>query len=330
MIPASRASVALFDAPSDTAMTLLIDRDGEVSGHRNVPLSDFRKSFAGEDNGGCMEIPLRVQDSEIGSLCLNIDGQASFEPEHESIAREVAGPLAIRHPRRKTVRGSGCQQKTSPLSLSATCPGPGAGAPQHCPGTARRNRPELDRAEAIIGNVRARIRFATGRGCRRGEVNHAQPARPGPRSFAGSPAGHARRPGTPSGVVSGSPIDIRGKPESRWISGIPGLEVRFDPEAETAAFRIVQEALTNIARHSGSQRADVRVVAASDALVVTVEDEGVGFVLQNAIEAGASSGLSGMQERVSLLGGNLTIDTGPDRGTSLTAEFPLNGKQETS
>ena len=99
---------------------------------------------------------------------------------------------------------------------------------------------------------------------------------------------------------------------------------RFFPELETAAFRIVQEALTNIARHSGASEAMVRIWVSLDTLIVEVEDKGNGFDAQSALATGQSSGLPGMRERASLLGGNFSIESHIGIGTRLTAEWNLS------
>jgi signal transduction histidine kinase len=103
-----------------------------------------------------------------------------------------------------------------------------------------------------------------------------------------------------------------------------GLEGRrFAPEVETAAYRIVQEALTNVARHAGVSEAAVRVWCDQDLLSIRVEDQGVGFVPEALLDAGVSTGLSGMHERMALLGGHLAIEAAPGAGVRLTAEIPL-------
>lgn len=101
------------------------------------------------------------------------------------------------------------------------------------------------------------------------------------------------------------------------------LDTRFRPEVETAVYRIVQEALTNIARHACAAEAEVMTLVEGDMLVVTVEDKGVGFEPEAVIVMKESVGLSGMRERLALLGGRLKIDSAPGRGTRLRAEIPL-------
>ncbi|MGH9945601.1 MAG: PAS domain-containing protein [Pyrinomonadaceae bacterium] len=97
---------------------------------------------------------------------------------------------------------------------------------------------------------------------------------------------------------------------------------RFSPEIETAAFRIVQEALTNVARHSGSGNAAVRIVADPKRLTIEIEDNGIGFEPEKALAAGQSNGLTGMRERATLLGGTFKVESN-SRRTRLTAEWRL-------
>lgn len=104
-----------------------------------------------------------------------------------------------------------------------------------------------------------------------------------------------------------------------------GLEGRrFSPELETAAFRIVQEALTNIARHSAAEEAVIRIWADKNRLSIQIEDDGKGFEPEAAFAAHQSNGLAGMRERVLLTGGNFNINSHPGIGTRLTAEWNLS------
>jgi PAS domain S-box-containing protein len=102
-----------------------------------------------------------------------------------------------------------------------------------------------------------------------------------------------------------------------------GLEQRFPADVETAAYRIVQEALTNVARHAGVSEATVRLWANSDRLHIQVEDQGAGFDPRAALAASVSSGLVGMRERATLAGGQLMIEAAPGSGAHLMVEFPL-------
>lgn len=94
-------------------------------------------------------------------------------------------------------------------------------------------------------------------------------------------------------------------------------------EAELAVYRIVQEALSNVVRHSGATRAAVRVVREPDRLVVTVEDDGHGFDVPRVRAAGRGLGLFGMGERAAYLGGRVDVQSAPGTGTRVRAEIPL-------
>ncbi|MER3427323.1 MAG: hypothetical protein C4334_04345 [Pyrinomonas sp.] len=107
-----------------------------------------------------------------------------------------------------------------------------------------------------------------------------------------------------------------------------GLEERrFPPEVETAAYRIVQEALTNIARHAQVDEATVQVLADEQTILINVEDRGVGFDPEVVFKTNETSGLAGMRERAVLLGGQLTIDSRPRGGTRLTAVLRVEGNE---
>jgi PAS domain S-box-containing protein len=101
-----------------------------------------------------------------------------------------------------------------------------------------------------------------------------------------------------------------------------GLEGRrFDPEVETTAYRIVQEALTNAARHSRANRASIRVYAGAGQLEIRIEDEGQGFDPELALAK--NRGLRGMRERAKLLGGTLDVDSEIGRGARIRLVLPL-------
>ncbi len=103
-----------------------------------------------------------------------------------------------------------------------------------------------------------------------------------------------------------------------------GLEGRrFKPEVETAAYRIAQEALTNIARHARVDEATVRVWADQDTLGLQIEDLGSGFDPETALAEGNTSGLAGMRERAILSGGQFTVESHLGIGSRLMAEWHL-------
>jgi|GEM_PF-3214704 len=94
-------------------------------------------------------------------------------------------------------------------------------------------------------------------------------------------------------------------------------------DVSLAAYRIVQEALTNAARHARVSEIDVRVGTSAGSLLLEIKDEGVGFD-PSGLSVGRGVGLSGMRERVLALGGKLTIRSSPGTGTSLRAQLPLH------
>jgi signal transduction histidine kinase len=104
-----------------------------------------------------------------------------------------------------------------------------------------------------------------------------------------------------------------------------GLDRRFAPELETAAYRIVQEALTNVARHARVGEAAVRVWVDAEFLEVQIEDQGAGFDPDATWVACRSSGLAGMRERALLLGGRLAVESTPGGGTHVLAQLPVAG-----
>ena len=96
---------------------------------------------------------------------------------------------------------------------------------------------------------------------------------------------------------------------------------RLPQDVETTLYRIVQEALTNVVRHAKATRADVVLERRGNCMLVIVEDDGVGFDPGKTRETG-HLGLMGMQERAEMLGGTLTIESLPGKGTTLFAEVP--------
>jgi len=105
-------------------------------------------------------------------------------------------------------------------------------------------------------------------------------------------------------------------------AGLAG--VRLPGEVETALFRIVQEAVANVVKHSGARRASVAVRRRDGVVSVAVADDGRGF-RPGAAGAAGHLGLTGMWERVVLLGGRFSLDAAPGRGTRVWAAVPVRG-----
>jgi PAS domain S-box-containing protein len=101
------------------------------------------------------------------------------------------------------------------------------------------------------------------------------------------------------------------------------IEGRYAPEIETAIYRIIQEALTNVARHSQVNVVTVLLWSDSETINAQIEDQGVGFDPESVLSSGHSNGLTGMRERAALLSGKLSIESSPGSGMCVTAELPL-------
>jgi PAS domain S-box-containing protein len=106
-----------------------------------------------------------------------------------------------------------------------------------------------------------------------------------------------------------------------------GIDRRFAPEMEIGVFRIVQEALTNIARHADTDQVTVRMWTNAASLQMQIEDRGAGFDTRAVESSYQTSGITGMRERAIELGGNLFIDSAPGAGTRLYIELPLKAQE---
>jgi PAS domain S-box-containing protein len=102
---------------------------------------------------------------------------------------------------------------------------------------------------------------------------------------------------------------------------LPDTQPDWSPDRATAMFRILQEALTNVARHAGATRAEVRVTLHDGRIVLQVDDDGRGIPEDQASRS-ESFGLLGMQERARMFGGALKIRSAEPRGTTITVSMP--------
>ncbi|WOT38684.1 sensor histidine kinase [Streptomyces coeruleorubidus] len=112
---------------------------------------------------------------------------------------------------------------------------------------------------------------------------------------------------------AGLTVDVEGEPP------------RLAPGTDLAAFRIVQEALTNVVRHSGSRHARVRLAHDADVLRLRVDDDGPAT---GADAGGSGNGLAGMRERAAALGGTIEAGPRPDGGFRVLAVLPLTASAE--
>jgi two-component system sensor histidine kinase UhpB len=104
------------------------------------------------------------------------------------------------------------------------------------------------------------------------------------------------------------------------------LPERLPEEIETTLFRIAQEAMVNVARHSKAEHLTIRLNNSNDQVVMTLVDDGQGFdptSVSLAFEHGRGWGLIGMQERASLAGGQLNVESMPGEGTTVQVVIPM-------
>jgi signal transduction histidine kinase len=108
-----------------------------------------------------------------------------------------------------------------------------------------------------------------------------------------------------------------------------GLKKRLPPNVELVLYRIVQEALTNVAKHSGARCVEVKLRRRSNTVTVTVVDDGGGFDMRDVMRTeGSGLGLFGMRERLALIGGAVEIQSAPGRGTTVIARVPLHDRND--
>ncbi len=124
--------------------------------------------------------------------------------------------------------------------------------------------------------------------------------------------------------------------DSATTMGIPitfetmGNTMRLEPEVELALYRMAQEGLSNVARHSQAARAGVCLAFNVDSITLTVEDNGIGFDMPESPAEMAPAGhygLLGVQERAEAIGAKLKLEAEPETGTRLQVILPVNGQQ---
>jgi PAS domain S-box-containing protein len=111
---------------------------------------------------------------------------------------------------------------------------------------------------------------------------------------------------------------------------LEGIEAeRLPPLLQTTVYRVLQEALTNVARHAHARSVSIRLLRDEAMLELRVQDDGIGLDPMVRAEAAAGDrrrlGLQGMRERAALLGGSVEVESQPGAGTTITVRFPLRG-----
>ena len=100
------------------------------------------------------------------------------------------------------------------------------------------------------------------------------------------------------------------------------VDDELDAGTALALYRIVQEAVTNARRHAGVREAAVTLRSEGETVIAEIRDEGCGF------EFDGHTGLTSMHERAALVGGGLTVDTAPGRGTTIRVTVPAVGPED--
>ena len=105
--------------------------------------------------------------------------------------------------------------------------------------------------------------------------------------------------------------------------GFEDRDGRLPPQVELVLYRVVQEALTNVAKHASAQAVRVELIRRPDEAIAAIEDDGAGFDVEEIMRLRERGlGLFGMQERLALVGGQLVIDSTPGSGTRIRARVP--------
>jgi PAS domain S-box-containing protein len=124
-----------------------------------------------------------------------------------------------------------------------------------------------------------------------------------------------------SAAVEWAAEEFQARTGTRCEVSLPGVDIALDPERATALFRILQETLTNVARHANATRVEVRLTQENEDLILQVHDNGQGIGDEHLSES-RSLGILGMRERALLLGGELTISGDPASGTTVRVRIP--------
>lgn len=122
--------------------------------------------------------------------------------------------------------------------------------------------------------------------------------------------------------------DFKKKTDIRGEVAVSGKEERLPSFIEVAVFRIVQESLNNVSKHSWARNVSIKVDYSPSTLTVSIEDDGRGFDLDEALRVSTGRdgfGLSSMRERAGLVNAEFKVETAPGRGTKVSLVVPLEG-----
>ena len=127
-------------------------------------------------------------------------------------------------------------------------------------------------------------------------------------------------------AIEGQAEDFSGRTGTPCEVLCSDYDIELPDETSIAVFRIFQEALTNISKHAGASRVDVRLMQEGDELLLEISDDGKGIAPKD-LNKPKSFGLRGIRERIASLGGTLSLDSAGKRGTHLQLRLPLGDQQ---
>ncbi|MFN8453415.1 MAG: histidine kinase [Anaerolineae bacterium] len=291
---------------------------------RSLAESPVAKTLLAEGLRALLLAPLRVQEALIGSLNLGADQPNIFTEEHVAIAREVADLLAVAiqhaHLYEQVSAGRSRLEALSHQLLEAQ------------ETERRRLAYELhDEIGQMLTAVKLNLQVL--------QRQPQQPAQPVADSInlveqAIQQVRHLSLNLHPSllddlGLVATLRWFLDGQRQRTNLKinlRVEPAEMQLPPHLNTVCFRVAQEALTNVIRHAQAQQVWVELAAQGSELSLIIHDDGIGFAVEESLKRasqGASLGLIGMQERVSLAAGRLEINSEPGRGCEIRAYFPL-------
>jgi signal transduction histidine kinase len=364
LVPCQWAAVALFDFSRDQAEVIAGDTEGDafLPAGLCLPLDHFSvldhlgqgtvfhvADIATLDHPSlimqrllhsgircCMVVPLFLEGQLIGELKLADTHTPAFTPEHEEIAKEVADLLALTLQKARMLEQAQIDRERL-HTLSAQLINAQETERRHI---ARELHDEIGQALTIVKiNLQSLQPFAVAGADRPTPPQVAQTALQDSLNTVDVALRQVR---DLSLNLRPSILDDLGLVAAlRWYvdrySQRTGLTTAFrvtgslpplPANVATACFRIVQEALTNVARHAQAQRVTVALKPQAEALHLLIEDDGIGFDVEAArVHAlqGSSLGLLGMEERARLVEGHLALHSTPASGTQIHVHIPLAG-----
>ena len=353
LVPCRRASVSLFEPPPSPTVTILA-----VEGIETTPIPsgttfskiDYRGMLLNLEQGkarvfsnlgsltqseavgaewskfgnaSLAVVPLFIHDQLIGALNLSSDQVDAFQETHIDIAREVADRLAVAMQNaRLFAEVNAANERLQGLSHRLV-----RVQEEERRYVARELHDEIGQSLTALN---LSLQLAT----------HAPPDQVAARLQEAqemiSDLMHRTR--ELSLALRPAMLDDLGlRPSLEWFFGRytrqtqlnvdfthAGLDQRCGENIDIAVFRIIQEALTNVARHAQTEKVQVQLKCAKPNFNILIQDDGVGFDVGQTLHQSLSSGLSGMTERVKALSGSINIESETDAGARIVVHLPLD------